>query len=183
MEYVAGETLDAKVAVGPLPEKEVIALGTQIAEALEEAHAQDIIHRDLKPANVMVTPKGRIKVLDFGLAKLVKPADVAAATASQGETQAGTIMGTVPYMAPEQLQGRAVDARADLYALGAVLYEMATGRRPFPEKETTPLIAAILTQTPQPPRELNGQISLKLEAIIRKALEKSPEQRYQSAKE
>jgi serine/threonine protein kinase len=182
MEYVAGETLAAKLARGPLPEGEVVRLGTQIAEALEEAHERDIIHRDLKPGNVMVTPKGRVKVLDFGLAKLVRPIEVDAATASLAETGAGTVMGTVPYMAPEQLQGKTVDGRADLYALGAVLYEMATGRRPFPDKQPTQLIAAILTQAPQPPRELNGQVSRGLEAITLKALEKKPEQRYQSAK-
>ncbi len=184
MEYVAGETLAQKLAAGPLPEKEVVGLAAQIAEALEEAHERDIIHRDLKPGNVMVTPKGRVKVVDFGLAKLVKPVEGDALTAaSLAETQAGAVMGTVPYMAPEQLQGQAVDARTDIYALGAVLYEMATGRRPFPEKQASQLIAAILSQPPQPPRELNGQISPGLEAIILKALEKDPARRHQSAKE
>jgi serine/threonine protein kinase/tetratricopeptide (TPR) repeat protein len=185
MEYVAGETLAAKTATGPLPEKDVIALGTQIAEALEEAHEHQVIHRDLKPANVMVTVKGRVKVLDFGLAKLVKPveAEADAATASLAESQPGVVMGTVPYMAPEQLQGKAVDARADIYGLGAILYEMATGQRPFPEKQSTPLIASILTEPPQPPRELNGQVSPDLEAIILKALAKNPDERYPSAKE
>jgi eukaryotic-like serine/threonine-protein kinase len=183
MEYVAGETLAAKVAAGPLPEPEILALGTQISEALEEAHEHQIVHRDLKPANAMVTAKGRVKVLDFGLAKLVKPHKLDAATASLAESQPGVVMGTVPYVAPEQLQGNAVDARADIYALGAVLCELATGSRPFPEKQPSQLIAAILTQTPQPPRELNGQVSPGLEAIILKALAKNPDVRYQSAKE
>ncbi len=183
MEYVAGETLAAKVAGGPLPEEAIITLGTQIAEALDDAHEHKIIHRDLKPGNVMVNSKGRVKVLDFGLAKLVKPTEVDAATASLAETQAGAVMGTVPYMAPEQLQGKVVDARADIYALGTVLYEMATGQRPFREKQSSPLIAAILTEPPQPPRELNRQVSPGLEAVILKALEKNPHERYQSARE
>jgi TolB-like protein/Tfp pilus assembly protein PilF len=183
MEFVAGETLSAKAAAGPLPEKEVVGLGVQIAEALEEAHEHNIIHRDLKPANVMVTAKGRAKVLDFGLAKLTRPSEADGETASLAETQAGAVMGTVPYMAPEQLQGKTVDMRADIYPLGAVLYEMTTGRRPFPEKQTSQLIAAILTRTPAAPRELNGQVSPGLEAIILKALAKNPNERYQSAKE
>jgi serine/threonine protein kinase/tetratricopeptide (TPR) repeat protein len=183
MEYVEGETLAAKTATGPLAEAEIINLGTQIAEALEEAHERQIIHRDLKPANVMVTAKGRAKVLDFGLAKMVRPREVDAATASLAESQPGLVVGTVPYMAPEQLQGKVVDSRADIYALGAILYEMATGQRPFPEKQSTPLIASILTEPPQPPRELNGQVSPGLEAIILKALEKDPDQRYQSARD
>ena len=183
MEYVEGETLAAKAAAGPLAESEIVNLGTQIAEALEEAHEHQIIHRDLKPANVMVTSKGRVKVLDFGLAKMVRPTEVDAATASLAESQAGTVMGTVPHMAPEQFQGKALDARADIYALGAILYEMATGQRPFPEKQSTPLIASILTEPPQPPRELNGKVPPGLEAIILKALEKNPDERYQSAKQ
>lgn len=182
MEYVEGETLAAKIAERCLPEKDVIALGMQIAEALEEAHEHQIVHRDLKPGNVIVTPKGRAKVLDFGLAKLLKPVKADAATASLAESRSGVVTGTVPYMAPEQLQGEAVDGRTDLYALGALMYEMATGRRPFPEKQASQLIAAILTQPPQPPRKLNGKVSPQLEAIILKAIEKSPKSRYQSAR-
>ena len=153
MEFVEGVTLAAKTAAGPLVEAETINLGTQIAEALEEAHERRIIHRDLKPANVMVTSKGRVKVLDFGLAKIMRHAEVDAETASLAESQPGVVMGTVPYMAPEQLQGKVVDSRADIYALGTILYELATGQRPFPEKQSTPLIASILTEPPQPPHE------------------------------
>ena len=146
MEYVPGSTLTKRITGGALPEKEVAQLGIQIAAALEEAQEQGVVHRDLKPGNVMVTPKGQVKVLDFGLAKLVRPVADTAATMSQTETPAAA--GTLPYMSPEQLQGKVVDTRADLYALGAVLYEMGTGQRAFPERESHRLITAILHQTP-----------------------------------
>ena len=183
MELVEGVTLSDKLAVGPLGEKEITRLGGQVAEALEEAHEQGVVHRDLKPGNVMVTAKGQVKVLDFGLAKLVRP-EVASATAtteSFTETQAAA--GTLPYMAPEQLRGEQVDARSDIYAAGAVLYEMATGQRPFPETQGPRLIDAILNRAPQPPSGLNRRVSPVLENIILKALEKEPENRYQSVKE
>ena len=184
MELVEGKTLAEKLKDGLLSIERVLSYSRQIAEALEEAHEHGIIHRDLKPANVMVTAKGRVKILDFGLAKLLRQVEADAPTEeSLFVTQAGAVMGTVPYMAPEQLRGDAVDARTDLYALGELIYEMATGQRPFPETHTSQLISAILTRNPQPPRELNPQISEELETIILKAMAKDPAQRYQSARE
>ncbi len=132
MEYLPGETLDAKLASGPLPEKEIARLGAQITEGLTAAHAQDIIHRDLKPGNLVVTPDGRLKILDFGLAKLLPR--VGEKSQIETVTSSDAVSGTLPYMAPEQLRGETVDARTDIFALGAVLYEMATGKRPFPEE-------------------------------------------------
>ncbi len=140
-----------------------------------------MIHRDLKPGNVMVTPKGQVKVLDFGLAKLLRPVSETASTGSISAT-AGAV-GTLPYMAPEQLQGEPVDGRTDLYSLGALLYEMATGQRAFREELATRLADAILHQHPVTPRALNARVSPELERIILKCLEKDPEDRYQSAKE
>ena len=138
MELVAGTPLDERIRQGPLPEAEVCALGAQIAEALEAAHEQGIVHRDLKPSNVALTAKGQVKVLDFGLARLLRPAEGIDLTRSLTETD--VTVGTVPYMAPEQLLGRKADARADLYALGVVLYELATGRSPYREKVATALV-------------------------------------------
>ncbi len=180
MECVAGESLAQRLSAGSLPEKEAATLGAQIAAALEEAHEHGIIHRDLKPANILLTSKGQAKVLDFGLAKLLRPVSNAT-TESFTETQATA--GTLPYMAPEQLRGEAADARTDLFAAGAVLYEMATGRRPFNEPLATRLADAILHQPPVPPRAVNQWVSPELERIILKCLEKEPENRYQSAKE
>ncbi len=184
MELVEGKTLAEKLKDGPLAMEEVMSNARQLAEALEEAHEHNIVHRDLKPANVMVTAKGRVKILDFGLAKLVRQVEPDAPTEeSLILTQAGAIMGTVPYMAPEQLRGEPVDARTDLYAFGELVYEMATGQRPFRETQTNQLISAILTRPPQRPSELNPEISEELEAIILKAMEKDPANRYQSARE
>ena len=129
MEYVAGQTLEEKLADGALPEKEVVTLGGQVASALEEAHEQGVVHRDLKPGNIIVTSKGQTKLLDFGLARLLEP--VAEGSQVQTISQSGSTVGTMPYMAPEQLRAEKVDARTDIFALGAVLYEMATGQRTF----------------------------------------------------
>jgi serine/threonine protein kinase/Tfp pilus assembly protein PilF len=180
MEYVPGKTLADRLSGGTLPEKEVVAVGMQIAAALEEAHERGIVHRDLKPANIAITAKGRAKILDFGLAKLLRPMDEGTTEASS-DSQAAA--GTLPYMPPEQLTGGPVDERADIYTIGAVLYEMATARRAFHEQQTSRLIDAILHQNPVPPRALNPRLSTELETIILKCLDKEPERRYQSATE
>ena len=181
MEYVPGTTLAQKLAKHTLAEEEVASLGAQIVLALESAHEQGLIHRDLKPGNIMVTPKGHVKVLDFGLAKLVEPMNVSATTLSLAEPEG--VVGTLPYMSPEQLRGDKVDVRSDLYSVGAVLYEMATSRRPFPETHGPRLIDAILHRLPPSPSAVNSSVSVPLEKIILKALEKEPQRRYQSDKE
>ncbi len=180
MEYVAGTTLAEKVAGGAMSAKEVTGLGAQVAAALEEAHERGVVHRDLKPGNILVTPKDRVKVLDFGLARLVRPMGQAPV---ESLTESHATVGTVPYMAPEQLRNEATDARTDIYTAGTVLYEMATGQRPFPEMQVPRLIDAILHQAPLPPSTLNRHVSPALESIILKCLDKEPDRRYQSAKE
>jgi len=181
MEYIPGITLSEKVAARPLPEKEVFRLGVQLAEGLAAAHDHGIVHRDLKPSNLRVTSDGRLKILDFGLAKLWRPVTDTAPTESFSETQ--TMAGTLPYMAPEQLRADVVDARTDIYGAGAVLYEMATAQRPFRESQPTRLIDAILHNSPQPLSSRGSTASASLESIIFKALEKEPARRYQSARE
>jgi eukaryotic-like serine/threonine-protein kinase len=181
MEYIPGIMLSEKLAGRPLAEKEIIALGTQLAEALAAAHAEGVVHRDLKPGNLRVTGEGRLKILDFGLAKLHLPVKPSAATETVDHTLA--MSGTLPYMAPEQLLGEDADARTDIHAAGAVLYEMATGQRPFGRLEGAQLITAILQQAPVPPGQLNPRVPAELERLIGKCLEKERENRYQSAKE
>lgn len=181
MEFVSGSSLGDMLRAGRLPEKKVCLLGMQIAAALEEAHEHGIIHRDLKPQNIMVTSKGQAKVLDFGLATLLEPKVPAGHGATLTETK--TIGGTLPYMAPEQLRGEPVDARTDIWAAGAVLYEMATGERPFREDHATRLADDILHKLPTSPVRINPDLSPKLEDIILKCLDKDPDTRYQSAKE
>lgn len=180
MEYVPGKTLADQLVGGTLPEKDVISLGIQIASALEEAHERGIVHRDLKPANIAITAKGSVKVLDFGLAKLLQT-EGEGPTEVWVESQAGA--GTLPYMPPEQLKGERVDARADIYTIGAVLYEMATGRRAFRDGIITRLVDAILHQPPTSTRVVNPGISPELDSIILKCLDKDRDRRYQSAKE
>ncbi len=181
MEYISGTTLSERVVAGSLPEKEVLRLGMQLAEGLAAAHERGVVHRDLKPGNLRVTDDGRLKILDFGLAKLWRPITASAATESLSDTQG--MAGTMPYMAPEQLLGGPIDARTDIHGAGSVLYEMATGQRPFAEVERTQLISAILHRAPRPPTAVNPKLSPELARIIGKCLEKEPENRYQLAKE
>ncbi|HXJ07068.1 MAG TPA: protein kinase [Candidatus Acidoferrum sp.] len=180
MEYIPGETLCQRLAKGTLPEKEWISISLQIAAALEEAHEHGIVHQDLKPGNIMVTPKGQVKVLDFGLARLLDADTGAEVTATLTQTDGA---GTLPYMAPEQLRGDPVDARTDIFSAGVVLYEMSAGQRPFREKPAPRLIQQILSEAPRPLQEWNRRISPQIESIILKALDKQPDLRYQSARE
>jgi eukaryotic-like serine/threonine-protein kinase len=183
-EYIAGETLSDRIASGPLPSAEVIRFGLQLAEGLAAAHQQGIVHRDLKPANLRITPDSRLKILDFGLAQFTRPdADMARTMSLNSLTASQQITGTLPYMAPEQLRGEPADPRTDIWAAGAVLYEMSTTRRPFPETNGPMLIDAILNKPPEPPSKLNPRTSPGLETVILKALEKDPARRYQSAQE
>lgn len=180
-EYILGTTLDVRLARGTLSSKEVINLGGQLMQGLTAAHEQGIVHRDLKPANLRLTPDGRLKILDFGLAQLAPHASESGMTATLTDSQ--QVTGTLPYMAPEQLRGEPTDSRGDIWSAGAVLYEMATGRRPFPQSNSPLLINAILNQPPDPPSAVNPAVSIGLEQIILKALDKDPNHRYQSARE
>jgi len=185
MQLVEGESLSQRVRAGGLPLSEIFDLAIPLAEALTAAHEQGIVHRDLKPANVMVSTEGRVKVLDFGLAKPTPEAGKAIETELPTEalTQEGAVVGTVPYMSPEQLQGRPVDARSDLFSLGVILYGMATGRHPFKGDTSATLVSAILRDTPAEVDLLRGELPHDLARIIRRCLEKDPEQRIQSAKD
>ncbi len=182
LELIPGVALKEKLRDGPLPQKEVLRLGMQLAEGLAAAHSRGVIHRDLKPGNLFITADGRLKILDFGLAKFAKTEFGSEATETF-TTDHSRISGTVPYMSPEQLSGLPLDSRTDIYSSGVVLYEMATGARPFSKAQGARLIGAILHQTPAPPSSLNPLLSPGLESVISKALEKEPAQRYQSAGE
>lgn len=181
MEYVAGTSFDDRITEGPFSEKDISHLGTQLAEGLSAAHAEGVVHSDLKPGNLRITSDGRLKILDFGLATLMKPQGSEMATESLSSGQ--HISGTLPYMAPEQLRGERIDPRTDIWAAGVVLYEAATGKRPFKDALSTKLVEEILHSTPTPPIASNEHVSLALQSVILKCLEKDPESRYQSAKE
>jgi serine/threonine protein kinase/tetratricopeptide (TPR) repeat protein len=182
MEYVDGELLSALVKSGPLPVGEVVDIGVQVADALDEAHARGIVHRDIKSANLMRTPRGLIKVLDFGLAKFVTQGGSRELTQAQ-MTMAGMVVGTVSYMAPEQALGRPIDHRADLFSLGIVLYELLTGRMPFDGTSPTEIIDRILHDSPAPPSRYVSVVPAALDAAIARALEKDPAFRYQHARD
>src|SRR5579871_114863 len=180
-EYIPGITLDAKLARGPLSPGEVTKLGLQLAAGLEAAHQQGIVHRDLKPGNLRLTTDGRLKILDFGLSQFMPHASSLGMTATLTQSQETT--GTLPYMAPELLSGEIADARTDLWAAGAVLYEMSTGKRPFPQTVPGLLINAILNQSPEPPDRVNSAVPANLNAVILKSLERDRARRYQTASE
>ena len=188
MELLEGETLSDRLAKGPLSRDQTLRYGEQIADALDKAHRQGVVHRDLKPANVMLTKTG-VKLLDFGLAKGIAAADPAGGTLTslptqqqqKGLTQEGTILGTFQYMAPEQLEGKEADARTDIHALGAVLYEMATGRKAFVAASQASLITAIMSADPPSITSLLPMAPPALDRIVRTCLAKDPEERWQSA--
>src|SRR5512136_955721 len=187
MEYLEGETLAVRLTKGPLPEPEVLRHGIEIANALDCAHRAGIMHRDLKPGNIMLT-KGGAKLMDFGLARPTRLSPVAGAlsespTGSRPITAEGTIVGTFQYMAPEQLEGKEADARADLWALGCVLYEMATGKRAFEGASQASLIAAILEHDPRPITALQPLSPPALERAVKRCLMKNPDDRWQSARD
>src|SRR5215204_1142806 len=183
MEYVEGELLSKRVEAGPLPVREVVDVGLQVADALEEAHSRGIIHRDIKSANLIRTDRGLVKVLDFGLAKFLATKERDEFVTQQQMTIAGMVVGTISYMSPEQALGRSVDHRADLFSLGVVLYELSTGRIPFAGTSPTEIVDKILHETPPPPSSLNAVVPKGLDAIVTRALEKSPTFRYQTARD
>ena len=187
MEYLEGETLADRLRKGPLPVEQVLKYGIEICDGLEKAHKSGVIHRDLKPANIMLT-KGGAKLMDFGLAKPALPANPPSAgltqtiaTPQQPLTTQGMIVGTFQYMAPEQLEGRDADARSDIFAFGAVLYEMVTGKRAFEGKTTASMIAAILAADPPPISSLQPLSPLALEGTVKSCLAKDPDERLQTA--
>jgi Tol biopolymer transport system component len=188
MEYLEGETLSERLARGPLPLSQTLRVAVEIADALDKAHRQGIVHRDLKPGNVMLTKAG-VKLLDFGLAKAMAPSPTSGATSlptvmgshDANLTQEGTILGTFQYMAPEQLEGREADGRTDIFALGCVLYEMATGRKAFSGSSQASLISSIMKEEPAPISAVLPTSPPALDRVIRKAIAKDPEERWQSA--
>jgi eukaryotic-like serine/threonine-protein kinase len=184
MEYLEGEALSSRLTKGPLSIGQVLTHGIEVASALEAANKQNIIHRDLKPGNILITCRGECKVLDFGLAKLEEDdAIMATATELKLVSSPGIVIGTVPYMSPEQARGEALDGRTDIFSLGSVLYEMATGKMAFPGNTSTSIFRAILDSTPCPPSDLNPSLPTRLDEVIGKCLEKDRELRYQSASE
>jgi serine/threonine protein kinase len=197
MEFLEGETLAARLSKGPMALPDVLRVGIAIAEALAFAHRQGIVHRDLKPGNIMLT-KGGAKLMDFGLAKNLgmatsasgtnPPSFTAAATMSSPSplsplTTAGNIVGTIQYMSPEQIEGKEADARSDIFALGAALYEMASGKRPFEGKSQISLASAILEKDPEPITTVNRQLPASFERLLKTCLNKNPEERFQSAQD
>ncbi len=181
MEHVPGRTLDQLIPRDGMRVRDALACGVQIADALAAAHAAGIVHRDLKPANLMITEAGRVKVLDFGLAKLREHGPVSEDDPTERvKTKEGTILGTCAYMSPEQAEGRTVDPRSDIFSFGLVLYEMLTGQRAFRRDSKIATLAAILREDPAPPRERNEEVPPELERIVLRCLRKDPARRFQT---
>ena len=185
MQYVEGETLAVKTQRKPLELRESVDIAVQVADALSEANARGIVHRDIKPQNIMVSARGKAKVMDFGLAKIIEQSSL---MESEAETQSlltepGMIIGTIPYMSPEQVRGEALDARSDIFSFGAVLYEMISGRQPFAAESAAATASAILAKEPLPVARFAPEAPEELQRIVRKCLEKDREQRYQAARE
>ena len=181
MEYVEGRTLEARLSEGAVPIPEVLSVATQVVDALDAAHSRGIVHRDIKPANLMLDPRGHVKVLDFGLAKMI-PAATGDET-TQFISSSGALLGTVAFMSPEQALGRNVDGRSDLFSLGVVLYQMVTGRLPFAGQTSQETLARILREQPEPVSRFSYDLPPEVERIIRKCLEKDRERRYASARD
>jgi Serine/threonine protein kinase len=179
MEYVEGVSLGDKINGCPLSIAEAVRLGIQMADALDEAHSRGIVHRDIKSANVMLDNRGRVKVLDFGLAKISR--EVESEESTRVKTRSGVVMGTASYMSPEQALGRETGPRTDIWSLGVILYEMTTGRLPFHGESITETIDRITHAQPEAIARFNYDVPAELEVIIKKSLRKSPEERYQSA--
>ena len=184
MQLVEGQPLDRLIPKGGLPVEQIVEIASALGDALAAAHEKGIVHRDLKPANVMVTNDGRVKVLDFGLAKDVRGANLGDATlTSASQTQVGVVMGTPAYMSPEQTSGRPLDHRTDIFSLGVVLHEMTTGRRPFEGTSSAELVSAILRDTPPSVTDMRPDLPSDLARIIRRCLEKDPRHRVQTARD
>jgi serine/threonine protein kinase len=183
-ELLEGESLRDLLEQGALPQRRAIEYGAQIAQGLAAAHEKSVVHRDLKPENLFITKDGRVKILDFGLAKLVvKTDETAGRTMTSAHTSAGTVMGTASYMAPEQVRGEAADPRTDIFAFGAVMYEMLSGHRAFRRDTPAETMTAVLREEPPELSDSTHPLSPALEKIVRRCVEKDPNQRFQSAKD